>query len=240
MKLVGNKEIEDSLERLDRLTQEEAQMASAEQLKMTHGVDGKVMGVDDKVRGVEEQVEGVRDEVEDVGNKVEDVGDKVQCVDGRVQDVGDRVQDVDNRVQHVGDKVQGVDGRVQDVGNKVEDVDDRVQDVRNKIQDVNERVKGIGSNVRGLDDKLDQANRSLSFPFLTQIVIPRTQTVSQGTTSEIVFYDGFHPQIHPRTIILHAKPITTVQLNGFFKELYSIPGNLLAPSCGSTENVGYS
>ncbi|KAI0263498.1 hypothetical protein BGY98DRAFT_1192421 [Russula aff. rugulosa BPL654] len=35
-KLVGNTDIEDSLERLDRLTQEEARMASAELLKVTH------------------------------------------------------------------------------------------------------------------------------------------------------------------------------------------------------------
>ena len=205
MRLVGNKEIEDSLERLDRLTQEEAQMASAEQLKMTHGVDGKVTGVDDRVRGLEGQVEGVRDDMQDVRGDVQDVG---------------------NKVEDVGDKVQGVDGRVQDVGNKIQDVDDRVQ--------------GIDTNVRGLDDKLDQANRSLSFQFLVLVVIPWAQTASQGTTSEIVFYDGFLPQIHPRIIILHAKPITTARLNGFSKELYSIPGNLLAPSCGCTENVGYS
>src|ERR1700677_887265 len=106
---MGNIEIEDSLERLDKLTQEEARMASAEQLKMMHSVDGKVMGVDDRVRGV--------------------------------------------------------------------------------------------------DDKLDQANRSLSFQSL--IVIPRAQTASQGTSSEIVSYGGFRPQIHPPIITLRAKPITT-------------------------------
>ncbi len=38
-KLTGNRDIEDSLERLDRLTQEEARMASAE--KMTHNIDGR-------------------------------------------------------------------------------------------------------------------------------------------------------------------------------------------------------
>jgi hypothetical protein len=178
-KLVGNREIEDSLERLDKLTQEEARMASAEQLKMTHIVDGKVMGVDDRVRGIAGQVEGVRGDVQDVGNKVQD---------------------------------------------KVQDVDDRVQD--------------IDSNVRAVDDKLDQANRSLSFQ--TLIVIPRAQTTSQGTSSEIVSYDGFRPQIHPPIITLHARRITTAQLNGFSKELYSISGNLLAPSCGYTENVCYS
>ena len=171
-KLTGNREIEDSLERLDKLTQEESRIASAEQLKMTHGVDGKVMGVDNRVRGVEEQVQGIRGDVQDV------------------------------RVDVCGD--------VRDVGNKVQDV----------------------------DNKLDQVNRSLSFQ--TLIVIPRAQTTAQGTTSEIVSYDGFPPQIHPPIITSHPKPITTAQLNGFSKEVYSITGNLLAPSCGYTENVRYS
>jgi len=193
MKLIGNREIEDSLERLDKLTQEEARMASAEQLKMAHSVDGKVMGVDNRVRGVDDRVRGVEEQV--------------QGVRGDVQDVRVDMQDVRGDVQHV--------------GNKVQDVDDRVQDI-----------------VRGVDDKLDQARRSLSFQ--TLIVIPRAHTTLQGTSLEIVSYDGFRPQIHPPIIILHAKPITMAQLNGFSKELYSIGGNLLAPSCGYTENVGYS
>ena len=77
---MGNREIEDSLERLDKLTQEEARMASAEQLKMTHSVDGKVTGVDDRVRGVEGQVQDVRGDVQDVGDKVQDVDDKLDQV----------------------------------------------------------------------------------------------------------------------------------------------------------------
>jgi uncharacterized protein YoxC len=194
--LTGNKDIEDSLERLDKLTQEEARMASAEQLKMTHSIDGKVTGVDDRVRGVEGQVEGVRGDLQDVRVDVQDV-----C--GDVQDV---------RVD------------VRDVGNKVQDVDDRVQ--------------GIDSNIRGVDDKLDQANRSLSLQ--TLIVIPRAETASQGTSLEIVSYDGFRPQIHPPIITLHVKSIIAAQLNGFSKEVHSINGNLLAPSYGYTENVCYS
>jgi len=54
------------LARLDKLTQEEARMASAEQLKMTHGVG-------DQVRGVEEQVQDVRDDVRDVDIKLDHV-----------------------------------------------------------------------------------------------------------------------------------------------------------------------
>jgi hypothetical protein len=86
-KLMGNREIEDSLESLDRLTQEEARMASVEQLKMTHNVDRKVTGVERHVQ--------------DVRSGVQDVGDKVQTVEGRVQDVGIKVQGVDDKLDQV-------------------------------------------------------------------------------------------------------------------------------------------
>lgn len=41
-KLLGKNEIEDSLKRLDTLTQEEARMATAEILRVTHNVDDNV------------------------------------------------------------------------------------------------------------------------------------------------------------------------------------------------------
>jgi len=189
-------------------------MASVEQLKMTHGVDVKVMGVDDKV-------EGVAGQVQDVGDKVQTVEDRVQDGRSEVRDVGDKVED---RVQDVRGDVQDVRGDVQDVGNKVQGVDDRVQ--------------AIETNVQGLDDKLEQANRSLSFTSF--IVIPQVPTASQVTSSEIASYDGFRPRTHPPIITLHSKPITTAQLDGFSKELYSITGNLLVHSCGYTENVCHS
>jgi hypothetical protein len=143
---MGNREVEDSLERLDKLTPEEARMAYAEQLKMTHDVD---------------------------------------------------------------DRVRGVEGHVQDVH----------------------------SDVRDVGDKLDQANRSLSLQ--TLIIIPRAQPSSQATNSEITFFDGSRPQIRPSIITLHAKLVTMARLSGFFKEVYSINGNPLVPSCGCMENVCY-
>ncbi|KAH8979085.1 hypothetical protein EDB92DRAFT_1955546 [Lactarius akahatsu] len=48
-KLIG-REIEDALKQLDKLTQEEARMAAAEVLKLTHIVDGKVTTVIDGVQ----------------------------------------------------------------------------------------------------------------------------------------------------------------------------------------------
>ncbi|KAH9986294.1 hypothetical protein BJV77DRAFT_1152577 [Russula vinacea] len=59
-KLTGNRDIEDSLERLDKLTQEEVRMASAELLRITHSVE----------RGVQE----IRHDVQDVGDNVSMIG----------------------------------------------------------------------------------------------------------------------------------------------------------------------
>jgi len=44
-KLLGKNKIEDSLKRLDTLTQEEVRMATAEVLKVTQRVDNKVTGL---------------------------------------------------------------------------------------------------------------------------------------------------------------------------------------------------
>jgi hypothetical protein len=49
-RLIGRKDVEDALRRLDRLTQEEARMAAVEALTITRGIDDKVQGVDHKVK----------------------------------------------------------------------------------------------------------------------------------------------------------------------------------------------
>jgi len=97
-KLIGNTDIEDSLQKLDKLTQEEARMASAEQLRIAHSVEGKVIGVG-------ERVQGVGDEVQDVGKKVEDVNDKVQGVDDKVQGIDEGMKDVEDQLQAVDRKL---------------------------------------------------------------------------------------------------------------------------------------
>ncbi|KAH8986424.1 hypothetical protein EDB86DRAFT_2249606 [Lactarius hatsudake] len=63
-KLAGKTDLEDAVKKLDRLTQEEARMALAEVLRITHDVQHEVKVVD---------------------GKVAEVGDKVQCVDEKVQ-----------------------------------------------------------------------------------------------------------------------------------------------------------
>ena len=248
-KLIGNTEIEDSLNRLDRLTLEEALMASAELLRVTHGVDGKVMVVNDRVKGVDDRVKGVEGKVQDVHSDVQDVARNVQTVEGRVQDVLSDVQDVGGMVQGieggvqdilcdvqgVGNQVQGVERKVQDVRDDLQDVGDNIQHVDDRLQGIGSDVKDISSDLRGVDIKLDHVTRSLSRYYL--LTVPSAQTYSQGISSEIVFYDGFRPQIHVSIITPHPKPITTAQPNGSFKAVYSINGNPPILLCGYTENV---
>jgi hypothetical protein len=77
-KVAGMADLEEALKKLDRLTQEEARMAHAEVLRITHNICEEVKIVDGKVERVDDKVDGM-------GDKVEDVGDKVQCVDDKVQ-----------------------------------------------------------------------------------------------------------------------------------------------------------
>jgi len=93
-KLTGNTDIEDSLGRLDNLTQEEARIASAELLKVTHSVD-------DRVRDVDEKVEVVRNGVHDVGNKIQGVDDRVQGIGGDIRDISSDVRCVDDKLDQV-------------------------------------------------------------------------------------------------------------------------------------------
>ena len=67
---MGRTDIEDALQRLDKLTQEEARMATAEGLKATHGIDNKVEDVGDKVKGVDNKIQGVHARVKDVGDQI--------------------------------------------------------------------------------------------------------------------------------------------------------------------------
>ncbi|KAH9014723.1 hypothetical protein EDB84DRAFT_816636 [Lactarius hengduanensis] len=62
-KLIGRRDVEDALVRLDRLTQQEVQMATVQVLKIAHQVK-------DGVTTVGEQVQGVDDKVKDVDDKV--------------------------------------------------------------------------------------------------------------------------------------------------------------------------
>ena len=75
--LLGIKRVQDAFQRLDKLTQEEAYMAAAENLTIAHRMD--------------ENVEGVNEGVQRVDMKVDDIDDRLQRVHANVQGVGNEV-----------------------------------------------------------------------------------------------------------------------------------------------------
>jgi len=77
-KLIGRADVEEALKRLDKLTHEEARMATTEVLKATHTVDGRVRGVSYQVVGVDDRVAGVDERVRVVADKVSEVIDGTQ------------------------------------------------------------------------------------------------------------------------------------------------------------------
>jgi hypothetical protein len=97
-KLIGRKDIDDALKRLDKLTQEEVRMAVAQNLKATHAVD-------ERVRGVANTVVAIEDGVARVDNRVAGVDVRVSRVDDRVARIDDKVAIVDDNVKVVDDKV---------------------------------------------------------------------------------------------------------------------------------------
>jgi ADP-ribosylglycohydrolase len=86
--------MEDALKRLDKLTQEEARMAAAQNLKVTHNVDEIMKGVaitveaiDNNVASVDKRVAGVDDRVASVNEGVVAVDDGVKVVNNNLMQV---------------------------------------------------------------------------------------------------------------------------------------------------------
>ena len=79
-KLTGNSEIEDSLDKLDKLTQDEVRMAAAELLKITHSVEENVQDVRDNVQDIDNKVQGIGSDVKDISSEIRGVDDKLDQV----------------------------------------------------------------------------------------------------------------------------------------------------------------
>ncbi|KAH9061902.1 hypothetical protein EDB87DRAFT_1830701 [Lactarius vividus] len=76
-KLIGRKDIEDALERLDKLTQEEARMAGVEALRITRSIDDKVDGIDERVRSVGDKVDSITHGIKENGVSIRQVVNQV-------------------------------------------------------------------------------------------------------------------------------------------------------------------
>ena len=79
-RVIGRTDLEDGIKRLDKLTNEEVAMASAQLLKVAHNIDKNVTEVNEGVRRVDENVLVVKSEVQIVNDGINAVEDKVQTM----------------------------------------------------------------------------------------------------------------------------------------------------------------
>ena len=107
-RIVGKTDMEDALQRLDRLTSDETRMATVQVLKATHAVDYRASGVVDTVVAV-------NDKVASVDNRVVDVDSRVRSVDDRVKSVDDRVRSVDDRVSTIREELMAISQQIDEV-----------------------------------------------------------------------------------------------------------------------------
>ena len=142
-------DLEDSLKKLDRLTQEEARMSHVEVLRVTHSI---------------------RDGVKIVDGKVEEVVKQVQCVDDKIQGVIDGARGIFGQLLSPSN-VQPIisDGRqakvaAKDIGNKVEEVGNKVEDIGNKVEDMDDKVQCIDEKVDVVIDGAHGLSGQLSNP----------------------------------------------------------------------------
>ncbi|KAH9000349.1 hypothetical protein EDB92DRAFT_1812706 [Lactarius akahatsu] len=121
-KLAGRRDIEDALQRLDKLTQEEARMAIAEVLRLAHNVDDQVKGISDQVEGVNKGIQGVEGKVVGVDERVQGVDHKIQVVDDSVIQVSDRVGVVNDNVKLIIDGEKERSATIKRIVNSVNDL----------------------------------------------------------------------------------------------------------------------
>jgi hypothetical protein len=98
-RLFGMTELEDALKRLDKLTQEEARMATAEVLRTTRAIEEGVTGVGEQVLVIDNRVAGVDDRVAGVDNRVVGVDNRVAGVDEKVTEVINGAQIIISRAR---------------------------------------------------------------------------------------------------------------------------------------------
>ena len=72
-RVVGRTDLEDGMKNLDKLTNEEVAMASAQILKIAHNIDNSVMEVHEVVRRVDENVSHVKDRGQLVNDNIQAV-----------------------------------------------------------------------------------------------------------------------------------------------------------------------
>ncbi len=107
-KLVGRKDVEDAVSRLDMLTKEESLMVMARNLEVTHRIDGVVHDVDSNVKATKVLTE-------DIGDSVKATRVLTEDIDGDVKATKVLVEDIDRNVKVIQGVARNVDSRTQHI-----------------------------------------------------------------------------------------------------------------------------
>lgn len=158
-KLAGRTDVEDALQRLEKVTVEEARMAAAEALKAIHGVGNKV---GDGVLGIHDAVKAVENRVRDVEGMIQGVGSMLQGVDERVKGIGDMaIIGAPNMFNFSSLFLEFIPSGVGKTGRqKTDDLDDldvmgaehlkTANHVNNEIEAVDNKTQGLGDILEGV------------------------------------------------------------------------------------------
>ncbi|KAH9033694.1 hypothetical protein EDB83DRAFT_2318991 [Lactarius deliciosus] len=97
--------VEDALQRLDRLTQEEALMAAAENLKITRGIDNRVKAMQENWEGVSQGIQTIDLKLQGTNDKLQGFGDTLHDVDSDLSSIIEDGKETRMAVQHIANRV---------------------------------------------------------------------------------------------------------------------------------------
>jgi len=206
---MGRTDLENALKGLDRLTHDEARMATAQVLKATYNVDA-----------------GVRE-----------VADQVVVVDDRVVSVDRRVQGVDERVANVDERVKAVDDKVAEVFDGARTIPRSLTErAFNRVPGAHRRKGSKGSHAT--NGQRHGPNQTSVISQATLVLIRKAHASLQRINYGRIFADGSPHQTHPRITTSRAVPIARERQPGSFKVAFSPIGRQPGVRCfGFMENV---
>ena len=129
--LVGRKDIEDALLRLDMLTKEENLMVMMVNLEVTHHIDDAVCDVNGNVKATKVLTEDMNDNVKATKLLTEDIDYNVKASIVLTEDINDNVNASKAHIH---------------------DVESNIKATKVLVQDIDENVKGIEGVARAVDD----------------------------------------------------------------------------------------
>ena len=112
-RLVGRKEVEEAILRLDTLTKEEKIMIAGRNLEITHRIDGNVEAtkvvaenIDDNVKAAMALTEDVDDNVKATKALTKDIGDNVKATTALTEDVSNNIKATKALAEDISDDVK--------------------------------------------------------------------------------------------------------------------------------------